>query len=349
MSWQATHWALRQAPVGGDCVAKVILFAMSDYARPDGTGVFLSVATLMKFTGSSERTVRRKLAWLESHGIIRRGNQHLVDRIRADRRPVVWDLAMDVPRIPVDDHLDESGHPAPEATGCQSDTPCEKAGMKRIPRGVNLTPRAHGVSSGASRGVTGVRHGVSPVTPNELIEDLKNTPIAPTGGAADHAKQASRVNDPSAVDSSASPAGFRESSRDSRCDDLRRMWPKKSGNPRRILRLWDEAVSSVGADRVLASAKAYLKASDGVETRYLKGLVSWLSDPVCYAAASPASDSGSVLTPMLAMRQWVDANDRTPGVPSLYEAACRVREHPEWSAAEVPARLSEEFLEREAA
>ena len=81
----------------------------------------------------------------------------------------------------------------------------------------------------------------------------------------------------------------------------------------------------------------------------MKGLVSWLSDPVCYAAASPASDSGSVLTPMLAMRQWVDANDRTPGVPSLYEAACRVREHPEWSAAEVPARLSEEFLEREAA
>lgn len=313
MSWQASSWALRQAAVGGDCVARVILLAMADYAHPDGTGVYISIASLMAFTGKSESTVHRKVAWLEHQGLIRRGDQHLVDHIRPDRRPIVWDLAMDVPAIPVDDHLDESGH---EVTD-----PVPDPDPVTVQRGVKMTPRSvSGVSPVRERGVTGARHGVSPMTPEPLDKPLVNQPPkAPQGGAADD-------------------GGF---------DRLRVLWPKKTGRPERLRALWDSAVASVGADTVLSSAKGYLRENRDVETRYLKGLKAWLSDPTCYAAM-PAGGRETI-TPMMAGRRWLDEHEKDFGHAdgpdvSVYDVACWVRSHPEVPAGLVPAGLSARFL-----
>ena len=94
MSFQASSWALRDAPVGGDMTARMLLMVLAEFANPDGRGAYPSVETMSKLMRKSERTVRANLAKLEDMGVIRRGDQRLVDHLRGGYRPVVWDLAM---------------------------------------------------------------------------------------------------------------------------------------------------------------------------------------------------------------------------------------------------------------
>lgn len=94
MSVQAVGWALRDAPVGGDCTSRLILVILADYAKPDGRGAHPSVQTVSRVARVSERCVCQHLRRLREDGVIRRGDQGLVSHVRADRRPVVWDLCM---------------------------------------------------------------------------------------------------------------------------------------------------------------------------------------------------------------------------------------------------------------
>lgn len=335
MSWQATSWALREAPVGSDCVARLILVSLGDYARPDGTGAFPSVATLMSLCGKSEITVRRKLAWMERIGVIRRGDQSAVAAFPANRRPVVWDLAMGAPRIPVDDRRDETG-----VLRCQNDTPeqgsQENDVMTPVSRGVKMIPQGSGVSKNTVRGIThDTSRGVAGDTQTISKYNKINNPLKPPAGGVVEMK--SKPDDPSSVSDVSAP-GF---------DSLRGMWPKKSGNPVTLRRLWDAAARKAGPGTVLSSARAYLAQNRGLEDRYVKGLKSWLSDPVCYAAV-PAGGSEPV-SPMAAGRRWLDEHEKDFGHAdgpdvSVYDVACWVRSHPEVPAGRVPAELSARFL-----
>jgi Helix-turn-helix domain len=88
-------WALNLAPVPADrggqpsSACKFVLVGLANHARPDGTGIFPSVATLVRYTGLSERTVRTCLDRLAAEGIMRPCDPEIVAaRIkRADRRP----------------------------------------------------------------------------------------------------------------------------------------------------------------------------------------------------------------------------------------------------------------------
>jgi pyocin large subunit-like protein len=77
MSVEAISWALNLAPVPADrsgrpsSACKFVLVGLANHAGPDGSGAFPSVATLVRYTGLSERTVRACLDRLESGGIIR--------------------------------------------------------------------------------------------------------------------------------------------------------------------------------------------------------------------------------------------------------------------------------------
>ena len=57
-------WALNLAPVPADrggqpsSACKFVLVGLANHAGPDGTAAFPSVATLARYTGLSERTVR---------------------------------------------------------------------------------------------------------------------------------------------------------------------------------------------------------------------------------------------------------------------------------------------------
>jgi hypothetical protein len=100
VSVEAIFWALNLAPVpvGRDgqpsSACKFVPVGLADHAGPDGTGPFPSVATLVRYTGLSERTVRTCLDRLEAGGIIRPCDPDLVavQIKRADRRPQGWDL-----------------------------------------------------------------------------------------------------------------------------------------------------------------------------------------------------------------------------------------------------------------
>jgi hypothetical protein len=64
VSVEAISWALNLAPVPADrggqpsSACKFVLVGLANHAGPDGTGAFPSVATVVRYTGLSERTVR---------------------------------------------------------------------------------------------------------------------------------------------------------------------------------------------------------------------------------------------------------------------------------------------------
>ena len=99
-------WVLNLAPVPADrsgqpsSACKFVLVGLANHAGPDGTGAFPSVATLVRYTGLSERTVRTCLGRLEAAGMIRPCDPDVVAaRIkRADRRPKGWDLDLSLIR-----------------------------------------------------------------------------------------------------------------------------------------------------------------------------------------------------------------------------------------------------------
>jgi hypothetical protein len=112
VSVQAYAWVLEDAP---DLKPHLVatLLGLANHADRDGKGTYASVPTLMHYTRkTSARAVRNDLVELEGSGLIRRGNQAMVMHLPPDRRPVVWDLAMERRReepLPV---LKPSGRPA---------------------------------------------------------------------------------------------------------------------------------------------------------------------------------------------------------------------------------------------
>jgi hypothetical protein len=118
VSVEAISWALNVAPVPADrggqpsSACKFVLVGLANHAGPDGTGAFPSVATLVRYTGLSERTVRTCLDRLEAAAIISACDPGIVAvRIkRADRRPQGWNLSLSLVR----DDLDDAGVAVPE-------------------------------------------------------------------------------------------------------------------------------------------------------------------------------------------------------------------------------------------
>jgi hypothetical protein len=85
--------------------AATAALALANHAGPDGTGAFPSVATLVRYTGLSERTLRTCLDRLQAEGIVSPCDPDIVAaRIkRADRRPQGWDLKLGLVRDDLED------------------------------------------------------------------------------------------------------------------------------------------------------------------------------------------------------------------------------------------------------
>lgn len=95
MSVEAIAWVLNHAPVKSP-VSKLVLVALANHARPDGSSAFPSVSTICRYTCLSERSVRQHLEALEKAGIIRRCDQSIVAAYikRSDRRPIGYDILL---------------------------------------------------------------------------------------------------------------------------------------------------------------------------------------------------------------------------------------------------------------
>jgi hypothetical protein len=94
MSYEAVGWVLKDAPgVPAQCVS--VLIGLADHADKRGRGSYPSAATLAEYARKSERQVRYDLRLLTEAKLIRPGNQELVKKFPVNRRPVVYDLAME--------------------------------------------------------------------------------------------------------------------------------------------------------------------------------------------------------------------------------------------------------------
>lgn len=117
MSVEAISWVLNDAP---DVPAQLVstLIGIANHAGPDGRNAYPSQKTLAKYVRKDERTVRRDLAKLESLRLIRRGDQRIVEHLPKDRRPVVYDLGMDL----------DGGTPTSGRTSASGGTPTSERG-----------------------------------------------------------------------------------------------------------------------------------------------------------------------------------------------------------------------------
>ncbi|WP_162500809.1 DnaT-like ssDNA-binding domain-containing protein [Modicisalibacter coralii] len=150
MSVEATSWALQQQAVT-DPGARAVLFGLANHANHEGRHAFPSVDLLCRYTGLGRRTVIAKLKLLQEQGLIRRGNQKVAAAIidRADRRPVVYDLALGVGLEEVD-LGDEQTPDMPESPGAGNAPRSDQRGAPNAPRdgnGVQMTtPRGAGAA-----------------------------------------------------------------------------------------------------------------------------------------------------------------------------------------------------------
>lgn len=136
-------WALAQTMVT-DASARHVLLCLANYADKDGRGAFPSASSLADDTGLAVRTVRYKLEQLQELGAIRPGNQAIAAAYidRGDRRPVVYDLAME-----------RGANAAPRSERPATDAP------RDVERGANddttgCKPQHNGVQSTTERGAT---------------------------------------------------------------------------------------------------------------------------------------------------------------------------------------------------
>jgi hypothetical protein len=177
----------------GDRGRKSTLYALANYAGPDGRHTYPSIDTLAHDAECSTATIRRDLRELVKAGWIRRGDQAHVAHIRGDRRPVVYDIAMneetrlawisDVEGGGSDDTAGEKASPPGSSSRPVSLTPRDggpDSGTTSQPDTPSLDPTgcqidAHGVSKTASRGVTAV-------TPEPYEPFEPKPPLPPASG-----------------------------------------------------------------------------------------------------------------------------------------------------------------------
>ncbi|KAA0010071.1 hypothetical protein F0A17_19515 [Billgrantia pellis] len=146
MSVQAIAWALHQQVVT-DPGARHVLIGLANHADEEGRYAFPSVELLSRYTGLKRRTVQEKLKLLREVGAIQRGNQRVAEAIieRADRRPVVYDLRMELGRdgSGVGDEDEVSSYDQRDAISAP----------RNIARGADTAPRHNnGVRITAARG-----------------------------------------------------------------------------------------------------------------------------------------------------------------------------------------------------
>ncbi|MBQ0893437.1 helix-turn-helix domain-containing protein [Micromonospora sp. U56] len=122
-------WVLNDAPdVPPQCLA--VLIGLANHAHANGRAAYPSQERLAHYARKSVRSVQNDLKTLAGLGLIRRGDQRHTAFLPADRRPVVYDLAMER-RRPLPGALDpfaepQSGRPseAPQPAADRGEADC---------------------------------------------------------------------------------------------------------------------------------------------------------------------------------------------------------------------------------
>jgi DNA-binding Lrp family transcriptional regulator len=114
VSFDPVLWAMKDAPIA-NVEEWAVLACLAEHADDDGCNAMPSQANISKRTKVSVATVKRRIAELETRGVIRRGDQSLAERYTADRRPIVWDLMIPYSWFPnlerIQEYRAERGRP----------------------------------------------------------------------------------------------------------------------------------------------------------------------------------------------------------------------------------------------
>lgn len=92
MSLEAYIWACDLRLDECSATSFRVLLKYADRADRFGYTAWRSVSDMADELGCSTRTIQRAIRELEEKGLMSRGDQRYVQHIRADRRPVVYDV-----------------------------------------------------------------------------------------------------------------------------------------------------------------------------------------------------------------------------------------------------------------
>lgn len=177
-------WALEDAPdVPPELVS--LLLGLANHADRDGRHAYPSVATLCTYVRKGERIVRRQLRDLEVRGLIRQGDQRVVQHLPPGKRTKVWDLAMASKPLPPPPPDDDT--PGPQTTptpGLQTPGPQTTPGLGDRTEGVHRPPKPSlEPSTTTPVGTEGDGSARETEQPPRDITAPSSPPPAPTHGA----------------------------------------------------------------------------------------------------------------------------------------------------------------------
>lgn len=186
MSLEATVWALKYAPPMPPQLLGTLI-GLADHADKRGKDAYPSVKTLAAYTCKSERSVQRDLKELLKLELIRPGNPAAAAHIPAERRPLVYDLAMDR-TVPGGRAGDDEVTLASRVTLTSSRARGGRKAAAQTGGGVTSTsgvtptspPDAHvtsGVTPTSEWGDVHVATGVTPTSPKPSFEPPTNRPL----------------------------------------------------------------------------------------------------------------------------------------------------------------------------
>lgn len=177
MSLSPILWALKDAPVA-DSLERLILVVLGEHAGgADGCTAFPSRDTIASLALADPKTVQRVIQRLVKRKLIAPGDQGAAQYIRADRRPVVYDLMIPYSWFPNPEWMNEERRgrglppltPAdrPDIVAAATKARRKDAGVPRSKagRGDSQSPRSkpepssHGGSSSPARGDSESRTG----------------------------------------------------------------------------------------------------------------------------------------------------------------------------------------------
>lgn len=92
MGLKALQWVAHLPLTDVEGTPRAVLTILADRASDPGYAAFPSVKTMAATLGCSSRTVQRALSRLLDDELIRAGDPEAARKIRADKRPSVWDV-----------------------------------------------------------------------------------------------------------------------------------------------------------------------------------------------------------------------------------------------------------------
>lgn len=208
MSLDPILWALKDAPVA-DSLERLVLVALAERAaRADGCTAFPSRDTLAATVLADPKTVQRVLKRLEGRGLIGKGDQSAARYLRADRRPVVYDLLIPYSWFPNPDRMNaeraQAGLPpltpadrpdiAPPPERARRSDAGKPRSKRSTARGDSESPRDGGTDSPARGDCESRTGGLE--APRTSPSDTPRESTPSSEASADHSASAAPLVDP---------------------------------------------------------------------------------------------------------------------------------------------------------